>query len=76
MTYTIYGRSGCQPCQQAKALLESKGEEFKYMDVLDLPKEELGDFLSKGFKTVPQIFWEETHIGGLDALKQRINKEI
>jgi glutaredoxin len=76
MTYTIYGRSGCQPCQQAKALLESKGEEFKYMDVFALPKEELGDFLSKGFKTVPQIFLEGTHIGGLDALKQRINKEI
>ena len=69
MTYTIYGRSGCQPCQQAKALLESKGEEFKYMDVMVLPKEELGEFLSKGFKTVPQIFWEDTHIGGLEALK-------
>ena len=72
MTYTIYGRSGCQPCQQAKALLESKGEEFTYVDVLALPKGELDDFLSKGFKTVPQIFWEDTHIGGLEDLKQHL----
>lgn len=73
MTYTIYGRSGCQPCQQAKALLEAKGEEFSYVDVLALPKGELSDFLSKGFKTVPQIFWEDTHIGGLEELKAHIN---
>lgn len=72
MTYTIYGRSGCQPCQQAKAFLESKGEEFSYVDVLALPKGELADFLSKGFKTVPQIFWEDTHIGGLEELKAHI----
>lgn len=72
MTYTIYGRSGCQPCQQAKALLESKGVEFSYVDVLALPKGELNDFLSKGFKTVPQIFWEDTHIGGLEELKAHI----
>lgn len=72
MTYTIYGRSGCQPCQQAKALLESKGEEFSYVDVLALPKGELNDFLSKGFKTVPQIFWEDTHIGGFEELKAHI----
>ncbi|CAB4139297.1 GrxC Glutaredoxin and related proteins [uncultured Caudovirales phage] len=73
MTYTIYGRSGCQPCQQAKTFLESKGEEFSYVDVLALPKGELADFLSKGFKTVPQIFWEDTHIGGLEELKAHIN---
>jgi len=72
MTYTIYGRSGCQPCQQAKALLESKGEEFSYVDVLALPKGELADFLSKGFKTVPQVFWEDTHLGGLEELKAHI----
>ena len=73
MTYTIYGRSGCQPCLQAKTFLESKGEEFTYVDVLALPKGELADFLSKGFKTVPQIFWEDTHIGGLEELKAHIN---
>ena len=72
MTYTIYGRSGCQPCQQAKSLLESKGVEFTYVDVMALPKGELADFLSKGFKTVPQIFWEDTHIGGLEDLKDHL----
>ena len=42
------------------------------MDVLALPKGELEDFLKKGFKTVPQIFWEDTHIGGLEDLKTHL----
>lgn len=73
MTYTIYGRPGCQPCKAAKDLLESSGNEYAYVDVLALPKGELADFLSKGFKTVPQIFWEDTHLGGLDELKAHLN---
>jgi glutaredoxin len=52
--------------------LESKGEEFTYVDVMALPKGELNDFLSKGFKTVPQIFWEDTHLGGLEELKAHL----
>ena len=72
MTYTVYGRPGCQPCKTAKDLLESKGLEFAYVDVMALPKGELHAFLEKGFKTVPQIFWEDTHLGGLEELKQHL----
>lgn len=72
MTYTIYGRAGCQPCRTAKTLLESKGVEHSYVDVMALPKGELHAFLEKGFKTVPQIFWEDTHIGGLEELKAHL----
>lgn len=72
MTYTIYGRPGCQPCKTAKALIESQGLEFSYVDVMALPKGELHAFLEKGFKTVPQIFWEDTHIGGLEELKEHL----
>jgi len=72
MTYTIYGRSGCQPCKTAKDLLSSKGHEFTYVDVMALPKGELQEFLSKGFKTVPQVFWEDTHLGGLEELKAHL----
>lgn len=71
--YTIYGRSGCAPCMAAKNLIGCTGAEFTYVDVMALPKGELADFLSKGFKTVPQIFWEDTHIGGLEELKAHIN---
>jgi glutaredoxin len=72
MTYTVYGRPGCQPCKAAKDLLESKDQAFTYVDVMALPKGELEDFLNKGFKTVPQIFWEDTHIGGLNELKAHL----
>lgn len=72
MMYTIYGRPGCQPCKTAKDLLQSKGIEFTYVDVMALPKGELAEFLSKGFKTVPQIFWEDTHVGGLEELKEHL----
>lgn len=72
MTYTIYGRPGCQPCKAAKDLLQSTGHEYTYVDVLALPKGELAAFMDKGFKTVPQIFWEDTHIGGLDELKAHL----
>lgn len=72
MNYTIYGRPGCQPCKTAKDLLDAKGEEFSYVDVMALPKGELAAFLEKGFKTVPQIFWEDTHIGGLEELKAHL----
>jgi glutaredoxin len=74
MTYTIYGRPGCQPCKTAKTLLESQGVEFSYVDVMALPKGELHAFLEKGFKTVPQIFWEDTHIGGLEELKAHLTE--
>ena len=74
MSYTIYGRPGCAPCKASKDLLESLGVEFTYVDVLALPKGELAAFLEKGFKTVPQIFWEDTLIGGLDDLRRHLTK--
>lgn len=72
MGYTIYGRPGCQPCKTAKDLLQSKGLEFTYVDVMALPKGELAEFLSKGFKTVPQVFLGEDHLGGLEELKEHL----
>lgn len=73
MTYTVYGRPGCQPCKAAKDLLESTGNEFTYVDIQSLSKAEFEDFMKLGFKTVPQIFWEDTHIGGLNELKAHLH---
>jgi glutaredoxin 3 len=72
--YTIYGRPGCAPCKAAKDLLDNLGVEYTYVDVMALPKGELAAFLARGFKTVPQIFWEDTLIGGLDDLRRHIAK--
>lgn len=56
MAYDVYGKPNCPYCDRAKDLLESKGIEYKYIDVTQNPdalrfiKEEMG------MRTVPQIF--------------------
>ena len=80
MKFKIYGKSGCNACQQAKALLESKGISYDY---LMLGKDyQMSEFIeaSQGnvHKTMPLIVhagdvdgvW--VYLGGLEALKQHI----
>lgn len=67
MIYTVYGRPGCQPCQQAKELLRSKGRSFDYINIMDLIPVELEDFKEK-HRSVPQIYQGDKHIGGLQDL--------
>lgn len=67
MSYTVYGRHGCHPCQQVKELLTSKGKEFQYINIMDLIPVELDDFKEK-HRSVPQVYQGDKHIGGLAAL--------
>jgi glutaredoxin len=67
--YTIFGRPGCQPCANAKSLLESKEIPFIYKDVETLEPSELFKFM-KDFRQVPQIYKGDTHIGGFKELKE------
>lgn len=72
MTYTVYGQTGCQPCQQVKTLLTSKGLDFQYIDIRDLVPVELDDFKEK-HRSVPQVYQGDKHIGGLAALIAHLN---
>ena len=67
MTYTVYGRPGCNPCASAKDLLTSKGLEFRYVNIMDLIPVELDDFKEK-HRSVPQIYHGDNLIGGLQDL--------
>jgi glutaredoxin 3 len=65
----IYTKTFCNYCWRAKMLLESKGVSFKEISV-DFGGEEKQRMVQRahGRTTVPQIFIDETHVGGCDEL--------
>ena len=67
--YKIYGKSNCQGCEQAKALLESKGLGYEYVDVMKTPSAQ-ALFREKGFRSVPQIFYRGSLVGNADDLSR------
>ncbi|MDO5648742.1 glutaredoxin 3 [Paracoccus sp. (in: a-proteobacteria)] len=65
----IYTTPTCPFCHRAKALLREKGAEFNEIDVSRDPA--VRDAMTEranGRRTVPQIFINDTHIGGSDDL--------
>ena len=65
----IYTTNYCPYCVRAKMLLKQKGAEFEEIDVTH--NEDLREEMTQkagGRKTVPQIFIDETHVGGCDDL--------
>ena len=72
--WKIYGKSNCSGCDQAKALLESKGLGYEYVDVMKTPSAQTL-FREKGFRSVPQIFLNGEHLeGGFEGLKNRLEE--
>lgn len=66
---TIYTTMMCPYCYRAKALLGKKGVAYKEVHVgmdVDLRREMMAR--SGGNHTVPQIFIDQTHVGGCDEL--------
>lgn len=72
----IYGSANCSWCVKAKQLAESRGLEHEYKDLLDpVVAEELSGVLPS-FKTIPQIFWGERHIGGYAEFANEVENTI
>jgi glutaredoxin 3 len=67
----IYTKSFCPYCWRAKALLESKGVEYREIPV-DYGGEVREQMIQRanGRTTVPQIFIREHHVGGCDDLHE------
>lgn len=65
----IYTRPLCGFCSSAKRLLDSKGVEYREINIwtTDGGRDEML-VRSNGGQTVPQIFIGETHVGGCDDL--------
>lgn len=79
MKFTIYSKPGCTYCEQAKELLKSKGLQYEelILDVGQLKDPNVTYYTVNQLKekvpaarTVPQIFKEDEHVGGFDALKK------
>ena len=58
----------CPYCARARRLLESKGTEFREIDLDRDPQARAEMIRRSGRRTVPQIFIGETHVGGSDDL--------
>ena len=65
----IYTKGYCPYCKRAKALFDSKGQDYIEYKIDEHP--ELRDAMierANGGYTVPQIFIDEQHIGGCDDM--------
>ena len=64
----IYATSWCPYCTRARRLLASKGVEIEEIDVEARPQAREEMVARSGRTSVPQIFINQTHIGGCDDL--------
>lgn len=73
--YTIYTDKNinCQWCKKAIILLQCYGKNYHEVDLTEPGIKQM--FSQKGFKTVPQVYVEDTHIGGYNALEEFLRKE-
>jgi glutaredoxin 3 len=64
----IYATSWCPYCTRARQLLASKGLSIEEIDVEARPQAREEMVARSGRSSVPQIFINQTHIGGCDDL--------
>lgn len=70
----VYGTEGCLYCKLAKEYLEARNIDHIYIDVAH-DTEAMKMFRENNFKTVPQIFLDNTHIGGYDDMRQFLKEK-
>lgn len=71
MKYTIYGKTGCSACIQAKQLLESKQAEYEYVLLgLNYSLDEFYSIAPKTHRAFPMIAVDGKYLGGLIELKE------
>lgn len=69
----IYATSFCRHCMDAREFLQTKGIEYEeyLLDLMPLEKDAMIERC--GQKSVPQIFINGEHIGGLSDLRELYN---
>jgi glutaredoxin 3 len=76
MKAIVWSKYHCPYCDQAKALLTSKGIVFEEKKIGDgYTKEELLEAVPNA-RTVPQIFLDGELVGGFTELKQKLTESI
>lgn len=75
MKVIVWSKYNCQQCEQAKSLLRQKNIVFEERKIGDgWYKEELLAAVPNA-KSVPQIFFDEEYVGGLNELKQKLTEK-
>ena len=75
-TAVVWSKYHCPYCDQAKALLTSKGIQFEEKKIGDgYTKEELLEAVPNA-RTVPQIFLDGELVGGFNELKKKLTESI
>ena len=66
----MYATSSCRHCMDAREFLETKGVEYEeyLLDLMPLEKDTMIERC--GQKSIPQIFINGLHIGGLSDLRE------
>jgi|APGre2960657373_1045057.scaffolds.fasta_scaffold455571_1 glutaredoxin len=73
--YTVYSKENCPACSRAKALLQSRGLEYKeYIIGKDVMREHVLE-LFPDMKSVPIIIENGELVGGYEQLNERIINE-
>jgi len=76
MKAIVWSKYHCPYCDQAKALLTSKGIQFEEKKIGDgYTKEELLEAVPNA-RTVPQIFLDGELIGGFNELRTKLTESI
>ena len=72
----VWSKYHCPYCDQAKALLTSKGIQFEEKKIGDgYSKEELLEAVPNA-RTVPQIFLDGELVGGFNELKKKLTESV
>ncbi|MBZ9556871.1 MULTISPECIES: GrxA family glutaredoxin [Modicisalibacter] len=79
MLTVIFGRPGCPFCVRAKELADQLSNlrddfSYKYIDIHEegITKADMEKTIGKPVETVPQIFVDQTHIGGFTEFDQYV----
>jgi glutaredoxin len=72
MKAIVWSKDQCPYCDQAKALLKSRNIEFEERNVShDWTREQLLE-AAPNARSVPQIFLDETLVGGFNELRKHL----
>jgi glutaredoxin 3 len=76
MKVTVWSKTPCPICDQAKALLKQRGIDYEERNITEgtWTKEQLLEAVPNA-RTVPQIFINEQLVGGFNELRQHFQNQ-
>jgi glutaredoxin 3 len=76
MKVTVWSKTPCPICDQAKALLKQRGIDYEERNITEgtWTKEQLLEAVPNA-RTVPQIFINEQLVGGFNELRQHLQNQ-